>query len=143
MSEVRSEAVLPVPLPVVNPDTAEFWAATAEGRLLGRRCADCSSFIWYPRPICPFCHSQNTAWEPLSGRGVIYSCTVVRRAGGDWKDVTPYVLAYVELDEGPRMMTNIVDCDVERVAIGDTVEVIFEDTGAGSAIPRFRPVSAS
>ncbi|RBQ21216.1 nucleotide-binding protein [Spongiactinospora rosea] len=139
MSEVRTSTALPTPVPTINPDSAEFWAATAEGRFITRRCTNCAQYIWYPRPICPFCHSQETVWEPLSGRGVIYSFSVVRKAGGDWKGVTPYVLAYVELEEGPRMMTNIVDCDVEQVAIGDPVEVVFEDTGQGSALPRFRP----
>ncbi|MBT2208024.1 MULTISPECIES: Zn-ribbon domain-containing OB-fold protein [Actinomadura] len=141
MSEVRSP-VLPAARPVVNPDTEEFWKATAEGRFIGRRCDDCGSAMWYPRPICPFCHSSNTRWEDFTGRGTVYSFSVVHRAGGEWKGVTPYVLAYVELEEGPRMMTNIVDCDVESVAIGDEVEVVFEDTGHGSALPRFRPVRA-
>lgn len=131
---------LPTPKPVPNPDTEEFWAATGDGRLLLRRCNACGEAIWYPRPICPFCHSADTAWEAASGRGVIYTFSVVRRARGDWAGVTPYVLAYVELDEGPRLMTNIVDCDVEAIEIGDPVEVVFHDTGEGSALPRFRPV---
>ncbi|WP_433274282.1 Zn-ribbon domain-containing OB-fold protein [Actinosynnema sp. CS-041913] len=139
MSDVRQSPVLPTPQPVVNPDTAEFWKATAEGTLLGTRCGDCDAAIWYPRPICPFCHSSDTRWERFSGRGVVYSYSVVRRAAGEWAGVTPYVLAYVELAEGPRVMTNIVDCDVEQVRIGDAVEVVFEDTGNGSALPRFRP----
>ncbi|MFI0405852.1 Zn-ribbon domain-containing OB-fold protein [Actinomadura sp. 3N508] len=142
MSEVRSP-VLPATPPVTTPDTAEFWKATTEGTFLGRRCDDCGSAIWYPRPICPFCHGSNTRWEEFSGRGSVYSYSVVHRAGGAWKGVTPYVLAYVELEEGPRVMTNIVDCDVTKVAIGDAVEVVFEDTGNGSALPRFRPVQSA
>ncbi|MFC4055191.1 Zn-ribbon domain-containing OB-fold protein [Actinomadura syzygii] len=143
MSEVRRNPTLPTAKPPVTPDTEEFWKAAAEGTFLGRRCGACGEAIWYPRPICPFCHSTDTRWEEFTGRGVVYSHSVVRRAGGDWKGVTPYVLAYVELEEGPRLMTNIVDCDVERVAIGDAVEVVFDDTGHGSALPRFRPVSTS
>ncbi|WP_207944666.1 Zn-ribbon domain-containing OB-fold protein [Actinomadura rubrisoli] len=125
---------------MVNPDTEEFWKAAGEGRFLGRRCGDCEAAIWYPRPICPFCHSSNTRWETFTGRGVVYSYSVVHRAAGEWAGVTPYVLAYVELEEGPRVMTNIVDCAVEDVGIGDAVEVVFEDAGDGSALPRFRPV---
>jgi uncharacterized OB-fold protein len=139
MSEVR-QPVLPAPEPVINPDTAEFWKATAEGRLLATRCGDCDAVIWYPRPQCPFCHGTNTRWVQLSGRGTVYSYSVVHRAAGEWKGVTPYVLAYVELAEGPRVMTNVVDCDVAQVGIGDAVEVVFEDTGNGSALPRFRPL---
>ncbi|WP_084265282.1 Zn-ribbon domain-containing OB-fold protein [Actinomadura macra] len=142
MSDVRSP-VLPTPQPVVNPDTEKFWKAAAEGTFLGKRCDDCGEAIWYPRPICPFCHSMNTRWEAFTGRGVVYSYSVVHRAAGEWKGVTPYVLAYVELEEGPRVMTNIVDCDVEQVRIGDAVEVVFEDTGNGSALPRFRPASTT
>lgn len=136
MSETTA---LPVPVPVANPDTEEFWAATAQGRLLLRRCHACGEAIWYPRPVCPFCHSDDTAWEQASGRGVIYTFSVIRRAGGAWSGATPYVLAYVELDEGPRIMTNIVECDVDKVQIGDVVEVVFQDTGDGNALPRFRP----
>ncbi|WP_033288106.1 Zn-ribbon domain-containing OB-fold protein [Amycolatopsis jejuensis] len=141
MSEVRTVPTLPTAHPVSNPDTEEFWKAAAEGRFLGRRCGDCGSAIWYPRPICPFCHSTNTRWEEFSGRGVVYSYSIVRRAGGEWKNVVPYVLAYVELEEGPRVMTNIVDCAVEEVGIGDAVEVVFDDTGNGAALPRFRPAN--
>lgn len=140
MNEVRTSPLLPSPAPPVTPETEEFWGATIRGEFLGRRCRSCSSFIWYPRPICPFCYSRDTCWEELAGTGSVYSYSIVRRAGGAWSDVVPYVLAYVELDEGPRIMTNIVDCQVNAVNIGDRVEVVFDDTGAGSALPRFRPV---
>lgn len=139
MSEVLEKSSLPVPVPDRNPDTERFWEATLDGQLLIRRCRTCGDAIWYPRPICPFCHSTDTVWETGSGRGSIYSFSVVRRAGGQWRESTPYVLAYVELEEGPRIMTNIVDCDVDSVEIDDAVEVVFFDTGEGSALPRFRP----
>lgn len=139
MSNVLAESTLPVPAPVPNPDTAEFWQATTQGRFLLRHCNSCDQFMWYPRPICPFCHSTDTSWVDGSGRGHVYSFTVVRRASGAWGDVTPYVLAYVELDEGPRVMTNIVDADLDQLRIGDPVEVVFFDTGEDSALPRFRP----
>ena len=105
------------------------------------RCEDCGLVIFYPRSICPECRSRNTTWVDLSGRGTVYSYTVTRRIGGRWKDHTPLVVAYVELEEGPRMVTNLVDCDPESVEIGVSVEVIFDDTGEGSAVPRFRPCS--
>lgn len=130
---------LPAPPPPGDDDNAEFWAATAEGRLLLRRCDSCGTVIWYPRPVCPDCHSTSTSWFDASGRGHVYSFTVVRRARGPFAAAAPYVLAYVELEEGPRVMTNIVECDPEQVRIGLPVEVVFHDTGEGSALYRFRP----
>jgi uncharacterized protein len=133
-----SEA-LPAPAPVVNAETERFWQATARRRLELPRCDACSTLIWYPRAICPWCHGTATTWEELTGRGRVYSFTVTRRGQGRWRDVTPYVVAYVELDEGPRMLTNIVGCDPAEVRIDLPVEVDFADTGQGNALPRFRP----
>ena len=134
-------AELPAPAPAVNPETQEFWAATAQGRLLLKRCLDCGSVIWYPRALCPDCGSLRTRWQPVSGRGRVYSYTVNHRGEGPYRDCGPYVLAYVELDEGARLMTNIVDASDGELAIGLPVEVVFHDTGEGSALPRFRPQS--
>jgi uncharacterized OB-fold protein len=128
---------LPAPAPVVTPETAAFWAATARGEFLVPRCNSCAGRYWYPRVLCPFCHSTDTELLAASGRGTVYSFTVVRKGGGDYATATPYVLAYVELDEGPRMMTNVITDDPEAVRIGDRVEVVFSDTGAGAALPRF------
>ena len=130
---------LPTRAPAVNPETKPFWDATAEGKLLLARCTDCNTVIWYPRNLCPECHGQSTEWFEASGQGEIYACTVTRRMGGSWGRAAPFVLAYVELDEGPRLMTNIIDCDPETVAIGQRVEVVFEATDEGPALPRFRP----
>lgn len=130
---------LPSPAPHPNLETQEFWDASAKGVLLLRRCDDCSGVIWYPRGYCPQCSSFNTSWFEASGRGTVYSYTITRRGQGAYRDAGPYVLAYVELDEGPRMMTNIIGCDPESVAIGMPVRVAFTDTGQGSALPRFTP----
>jgi len=134
---------LPAPAPLVNPETQEFWAATAEGRLLLKRCLDCGAVIWYPRAYCPECSGLRTEWFPAGGRGRIYSYTVNRRGEGAYQEAAPYVLAYVELDEGPRLLTNIVAVDgsvvLSDLAVGLPVEVVFHDTGEGSALPRFRP----
>jgi uncharacterized OB-fold protein len=137
---------LPAPAPPVNPETREFWDATARGQLLLRRCRDCGSVNWYPRVICPQCSSLDTEWFAASGRGRVYSYTVNQRGEGAYKEAAPFVLAYVELDEGPRMMTNIVAADggagpVAGLAVGLPVEVTFDDTGEGSALPRFRPAA--
>jgi uncharacterized OB-fold protein len=138
VSEVIENPSLPAPAPDVAPELAEFWAATAGGRLLIPRCTECGQAFWYPRPICPNCHSTAIAWEQASGHGVIYTFSIVRRGLGVYADA-PYVLAYVDLAEGPRVMTNIVDCDVESVEIGQPVELIFHRTADGTALPRFRP----
>jgi uncharacterized OB-fold protein len=137
-----SQPVLPAPSPAVNPETREFWAATADGRLLLKRCLDCGTVIWYPRTICPECASLRTEWMEAAGRGRIYSYTVNHRGEGAYQGSPPFVLAYVELDEGPRMMTNIVGADPAELAVGLPVEVVFHDTGDGSALPRFRPLPA-
>lgn len=130
---------LPTPAPVVNPETEAFWSATAEGRLLLPRCRACGYVIWYPRGLCPSCASTDVEWVDASGRGTIYSFTVIRRGEGAYREATPYVVAYVELDEGPRALTNVVDCDPEGLRIGQAVEVVFHDSGEGNALPRFRP----
>jgi len=124
----------------VTAATEPFWSATAEGRLLLQRCDACRTIIWYPRGFCPDCGSRSTSWEPASGNGTVHSFTITRRGQGHWRDAGPYVLAYVELDEGPRMMTNIVECPVDDVHIGQRVTVVFHDTGEGTSLPRFRPV---
>jgi uncharacterized protein len=131
---------LPTSAPTISPETADYWAATAEGRLLLKRCDACGHVIWYPRAICPDCHSTDTSWFEASGRGEVYSFTVNRRGDGPWKEAAPFVLAYVELAEGPRVMTNIVDCDVDSVAIGQRVTAVWDDTGQGNAVLRFRPL---
>jgi uncharacterized protein len=136
----RPALSLPAPSPAVNPETAEFWHATAEGRLLLRRCRDCGTVIWYPRTMCPECASVNTEWFEAAGRGRIYSYTVNHRGEGAYSGLPPFVLAYVELDEGPRLMTNIVGADPADLAVGVPVEVVFHDTADGSALPRFQPV---
>jgi uncharacterized protein len=110
---------LPAPAPPVNPETKPFWDATSQARLLVKQCQDCQSLIWYPRTICPECSCLRTSWLQVSGRGRIYSYTVNHRGEGPYQGCGPYVLTYVELEEGPRMMTNIVETDGRELAAGD------------------------
>ena len=93
----------------------------------------CGEIHYYPRSICPFCFSDDTVWIEASGKGIIYSYSVIRRAE------VPYVIAYVTLQEGPTMMTNIIDCDIDSVRIDMAVTVSFVDTGEGTALPMFTP----
>ncbi len=123
-----------VPLdPNPTPETEAFWEAAKAGRFLVRHCNACSKAHWYPRGLCPFCASTDTAWRESSGMGEIYSFSFMRKA------TPPFVMAYVTLAEGPTMMTNIVACDPENVHIGDPVEVAFRNSAGGFAVPCFRP----
>ncbi len=130
---------LPVRTPRRTLETDAFWDGCAEGRLVLPRCDACGELIWYPRLSCPFCASHSVTQTEVSGRGTVYSFTVVRRGSGPFRDAAPYVLAMVQLDEGPTMMTNVVDVDPATVTVGEPVHVVFERTDAGEAIPRFAP----
>lgn len=121
--------------PVVYPDNATFWQAASQGRLMLKRCTECREVHWFPRPICPFCGSDDTYWVPATGKATVYSLSVTRKAGP-----VPYALAYVTLEEGVTLMTNIVDCDLDAVRIGDKVQVVFKPSASGQAVPMFRPV---
>jgi hypothetical protein len=133
-----AERTLPAPPPQVNVETKAFWDATAEGKLLLPRCDACGIVIWYPRAFCPECSSFDISWFEATGHGTVYSFTINRRGQGDYRDLA-YVVAYVELDEGPRLLTNIVDCDPETISVGQAVQVVFHPTSSGAALPRFRP----
>jgi uncharacterized OB-fold protein len=126
---------------MVTQANAEFWAATAEGRFQLQRCNECDTVLWFPRRHCPSCWTENVSTFDATGKGEIYSFTIIRKGAMAYKDSGPFVVAYVELAEGPRVMTNIVDCDVETVAVGMPVEVVFHDTGEGNALYRFRPAT--
>jgi len=123
-----------IPSPVINAENKAFFDAAREGRLLIKRCLDCGETHYYPRAGCPFCGSPRTEWIPTQGRGRIYSYSTMRRVP------EPYTIAYVTLDEGPTMLTNLVDCDVERLRIGDPVRVVFRSAAGGEAIPMFTPL---
>jgi hypothetical protein len=122
-----------IPAPPGNPEVQPFFDAAAQGKLLVKRCTACGESHHYPRAICPFCGSDKTEWKEASGRGVVYSWSVLRRAQ------PPYALAYVTLAEGPTMMTNIVDCDLDKIAIGQPVKVVFKPTDGGAPVPMFTP----
>lgn len=121
-----------LPSPKATADTGPFWAAAAQGKLLLRRCRECSQVHYYPRPNCPFC-SGETDWVDSAGKGEIYTFSVMQRAD------PPYVMAYVRLDEGIAMMTNIVDCDPSAVAIGMKVKAVYRPTSDGTLVPMFAP----
>lgn len=134
------DSSLPAPPPLVNRETEEFWSATNNGVLLVPQCRDCDFVFWYPRRRCPLCRSTGIAMVPASGRGSVYSYAVTRQSFGAYATATPYVLAYIELQEGPCMLSNIVGVDPADVFVGQRVGVVFSPTSAGNALPRFQPV---
>ena len=121
------------PDPDINMETAVYWESAKNGKLLVKTCKACGKLHYYPRTICPHCLSSDTDWVEASGKGTIYTYSVMRRTE------TPYVIAYVTLEEGVTMLSNIVECDVDGVAVGQTVEVVFRDTEGGHSLPVFRP----
>ncbi|MFB7641556.1 Zn-ribbon domain-containing OB-fold protein [Peribacillus butanolivorans] len=123
-------------IPEIHPEHKEYWDAAAEGKLLIKQCDSCGEYHYYPRVLCPYCMSEKTTWKEANGTGSIYTYSVMRRG-------VSYAIAFVELDEGPKMMTNIVDCDLDTVHINQKVKVVFKQSGdednPGSFVPCFTP----
>lgn len=129
---------MPMPIPAITDDTAAFWTGGGDGQLMITHCDDCGFYTHPPQPRCPSCFSDNAAPAPVSGRGRVYSFTTNRQKWSEDLEV-PYVIAIVELDEQPdlRLLTNIVGCPVDEVAIGMAVAVGFIERGP-AFIPVFR-----
>lgn len=113
-------------------ETRPYWEAAREGRFLIKHCRSCEQAHYYPRTLCPHCFSADTEWRESAGRGTVYSFTVLPAAEG------ATLLAFVTLEEGVTMLTNLVGCAPEAAAIGMTVEVAFEER-EGVSVPVFRP----
>jgi uncharacterized protein len=122
-----------IPKPMVLPETAAYWQAADEGRLLVKRCTACGECHHYPRDICPFCLSDATEWITAAGTGTVYSFSTM--GPGD----AAYTLAYVTLAEGPTLLTNLVDADPSSWRIGQAVRVVFRPSEGGPAVPMFAP----
>ena len=118
-----------------HPWGRPFWEATAGGRFLLPRCAACERAHWYPRPFCPLCAASDVRWVEASGRGRIYAISALCKA------VVPNIVAYVALDEGPVMLTNLVDCAMGGLAIGQAVSVRFRAAAEGRTVPVFAPAA--
>lgn len=115
-----------------DPEIAPLQDAAREGRLIIKRCHACGRPHWHPRALCPFCLSTDTRWEDSSGTGEIYTYSIVRRS-----PTGPYAVAYVRLDDGPLMLSQVVDCRADEVAIGARVAVAFQDVPDGPPLPVF------
>jgi uncharacterized OB-fold protein len=128
------------PLPTITDDGRPFWEALRQQRFMLQRCNSCSKHQFPPRILCCHCGKRNVEWREVSGAGQVYSFTVVHRPPDTafQKDV-PYLLAIVQLDEGPRMMTNLVDCPLESARIGMRVAPVYEDVTDEVTLVKFRP----
>ncbi len=130
------------PLPRIDEESKGFWEACQRHELYLQRCRTCGEFRYYPRALCPYCLSDSTEWVLSSGRGTVYTFTVTyRNQAPGFRDELPYVLAYVELEEGVQLLTNLIDCRPEEVRIGMPVEVHFEDLTPEISLPKFKPIT--
>lgn len=133
-----------LPQPTPNADSKPYWDAARERRLVIRRCRSCGAFHFMPRHLCPECWSEDLEWVDAKGTGAVHSYTVIRRPSNPaFAGQTPYVVALIDLDEGPRMVANVLGDDALDTGIGDRVEVTFEDRGDGTMLPQFRRSTAA
>jgi len=128
MSEPRK-----IPSPSVNPENKPYFDAAAAGKLLLKKCGACGKVHFYPRAMCPHCFSDRTEWLEAKGTGTVYTFSVLRAVPA------PYCIAYVTLDEGVSLLTNLVDCDFGALRIGMKVKAVFTATEAGTVVPMFTP----
>ena len=127
------ERILPAPIP--TQDSQQFWDAAKEGRFLIKRCEACGKAHWYPRALCPFCMSDKTLWQDSPGTGVIYTFSAMLRTA------QPFVLAFITLDEGPTLLSNLVNCDPATLTIGQPVRVLFRPSDGDCPVPVFEPAT--
>ena len=130
------------PLPTPDPVTKPFWDSLKAHTIQLQRCGGCARFIYYPRAVCPSCLSDELTWTRVSGRGVVHAFTIPHRHpnrafGGH----VPFVVALVELEEGARILSNLVEVDPspEAVKVGMSVEIVYDDVTDEITLPRFRP----
>lgn len=130
------------PMPVPDHITEKFWDAARKHILLIQRCGDCGHNQFFPQSSCRSCLSENTKWVEASGTGKIYSYTIIHRPPSvSFEEDAPYTVALIELDEGVRMMSNIVEIEPEDVRVGMLVHVVFEDISPTISLPKFRPAT--
>jgi uncharacterized OB-fold protein len=131
------------PLPEITPVNQPFWDGAKANRLMMQKCRSCSAWVFCPRPVCGECASEDLEWVEAGKKGKIFAFTIIREVvgtalAGFGPDI-PYVTAWVDLDDGPRFCSNVIGCPIEQVKIDMPVEVVFEDTGRGVTLPKFRP----
>ena len=128
-------------LPKPTPDTQPFWDAVKRHQLSLPKCKACGQLHYFPRPFCPHCFSWDLEWVRCSGKGKLYSYVINHRPAPGFEEEAPYVIAVVELDEGPRMLSNLIDIEPtpEAVHVDMPVEILFQDVNEEMAMFKFRP----
>lgn len=130
------------PLPVRQPESDFYWEKAHEHELWLRRCNDCDQAYFYPRDFCPTCFSRDVEWVQASGRGVLHAFAIAHRGPiPAFRDHVPYITALVDLEEGPRVPTNLVEVepDPAKIKIGMAVEVVFDDVTDDTTLVKFKP----
>lgn len=130
------------PLPEMDPEEKPFWENLKAHEMKIQHCSDCESWFFPPRAICPHCLSENYVWTPVSGRGEVYAVTTFHLSfhPGYTKDDLPYNVSIIKLEEGMRMVSNVVGCPVDQVKIGMPVEVIYDDVTDEVTLAKFQPM---
>ncbi len=140
MAEEKDKKAYQKPLPSWDEESRPFWEATKRHELYDQRCRDCGFVQYQPRAVCVGCLSANVQWVKSSGRGKIYTFTVTNQNPvRGFREALPYVVAHVELEEGVKLLTNVVDCKPEEVKIGMPVEAVFADVTPDVTLVNFRP----
>ena len=123
------------PLPVPTPQTQPFWDALAESRVELQYCTDCAKYIYYPRTHCPGCLTRDLEWREVSGNGVVHTYTIARRpTAPPWSEDLPQLIAVVELDEGPRLTTELVNVEPDAIEVGMRVQPVFQAVGEATLL---------
>jgi uncharacterized OB-fold protein len=128
------------PLPYIHSETKAYWEGAKAHELLIRKCRTCGRHHFYPRDLCPSCFSSDVEWIKGSGRGTIYSFTICHRPAPSFEKEAPYNIVLVELEEGVRMMSTVVECSNDDLEMGMAVEVVYDDVTPEVTLPKFRPV---
>ena len=135
-----SDTAHPKPLPVITAENRPFWEGCRQGKLLLQYCDACRQYQFYPRLYCMHCGSQHTRWVEAGGRGVVYSYTIIRQnKTPEFRNDVPYNVALIQLEEGPRMLSNVIDIAPGDLRVDLPVTVVFDQVSAEISLPRFRP----
>jgi len=129
----------PVPIPPIIWDNMGYWEGINRHELVFQRCKECGTWRHPPRPVCPKCRSFEKEWAPSTGKGAVYSWVTYQESPHPGFKA-PYSVALVEMEEGVRLVSNMVDIKPEEISIGMPVEVVFEDIAEGLTLPKFRKV---
>jgi uncharacterized OB-fold protein len=140
MADEKEKKRYAKPLPHIDEEMRPWWEAAQRHELYIQKCGDCGDLRFHPRTLCTNCMSSRTEWIRCSGRGKVYTFTVTFQNGSSgFRDSLPYVLAWVELEEGVKMLTNIVECPPDQVKIDQRVEAVFDDVTPDVTLVKFRP----